>query len=767
MLLACVATPAAAAQPSTAAPVTLASSPSVGLEEIVVTARRRAENLQDTPISITAFTERGLLAMGVQNISQISAFTPNLYFSPTANISGSQSAASIFIRGVGQTDFTLTTEPGVGLYVDGVYIARSVGSVLDLVDIERVEVLRGPQGTLFGKNTIGGAISVTSRAPATTRGGRVEATYGAFNRAEGKLSLDLPLSEKVLAQFTIADLHRDGYAERRVAGDKLGGRDTFAARAAIRFLPREGLTIDVVGDYTRSRDDSAPTTILGVGNPATLGSPVLAILNGTLPPSQQYTYANYATGDPYRTNGTGPNFSDLDIFGISGTVSWQILPHAKLKSITAYRDLDSHFGRDADNSPLLFVHTDDIYKQWQFSEELQLAGTVADDRLSYVIGAYYFKEKGNNINRVALPGAFGAAIGVPGPAFTIHSGGRIDNESFAGFGQATFKLTPKLGITGGVRYTDENKAFLPDQFVEEARAAGIVFAGPGLLLDPLISSRRVSATFRQWSPRASVEYKPTKDILGYFSFSTGFKSGGFVQRIFPGRYTGTPANPMIQTAPSFGPEKVEVYEAGVKLTALDRRVRLNVAGFHTDYRDLQVTLLQGIAPSTQNGGKGSIDGFEAELTAAPADGLELSANLGYTDAGYDRLDPRVFLNPGNQLFLTNRFPNTSKVNASASAAYGFKVAPGAKLTLQGNWSYRSSYYLDAENNALLLQRAYSLFGTSLTLDLDSGLSLQLVGRNLADKRYLTGGNVDLSGLGYAEGTYAIPREWSITARYRF
>ena len=448
-------------------------------------------------------------------------------------------------------------------------------------------------------------------------------------------------------------------------------------------------------------------------------------------------------------------------------MNWELSPTAAIRSITAYRDLDSHFGRDADNSPLLFVHTDDVYKQWQFSQEVQLSGSLADKRLTYVLGAYYFKEKGNNINRVVLPGAFGAAIGVPGAAFTIHSGGRIDNESYAGFGQASFKLTPTLSITGGVRYTDEKKAFLPDQFVEEARAAGIVFAGPGLLLDPLISSQRVSATFREWSPKASIEYKPTRDILGYFSFSTGFKSGGFVQRIFPGRYTGTPANPAIQTAPSFGPEKVEVYEVGVKLTALERRLRLNVAGFHTDYSDIQVTLLQGIAPSTQNGGQGSIDGFEAELTAVPVDGLDLSANVGYTDAGYDRRDSRVFLNPGNQLSLTNRFPNTSKLNASASASYGYRIASGAKLTAQGNWSYRSSYYLDAENNALLLQRAYSLFGASLTLDLDGGLSLQLVGRNLTNKHYLTGGNVDLSGIGYAEGTYAIPREWSISARYRF
>ena len=744
-----------------------AETAATGLEDIVVTARRRSENLLDTPISITAFTERSLTQSGVQDVSQIDDFTPNLYFSPTANISGSQSAASIFIRGIGQTDFTLTTEPGVGLYVDGVYLARSVGSVLDLVDIERVEVLRGPQGTLFGRNTIGGAISVVTRAPADVLSGRVEATYGSYERIDAKASIDLPLSDKVLTKLTVATLNRDGYAERLVADDELGGRETFAARAAVRLLPSDAVTIDLVGDYTRGRDDSAPSTILGVGNPATLGSPVLAILNSTLPPAQQYTFANYATGRRYATNGTGPNFSDLDLFGFAGTIAWELSDAVTVKSITAYRNLDSEFGRDADNSPLLFVHTIDFYKQDQFSQELQVGGTAFDDRLTYVVGGYYFKEDGDNINLVALPGAFGGAIGVPGAAFTVHSGGSIDNESLAAFGQATFALTDALSITAGLRYTDETKGFTPDQFVEEARAAGIRFAGPGLLLDPLISSARVERNFKNWSPKAGVEYKLTSDVLAYFSYSTGFKSGGFVQRIFPGRYTGTPAAPTILTAPTFGPETVSVYEVGVKLAALDDRLRVTAAGFHTDYDDLQVTLLEGIAPVTQNGGQAEIDGFELEAQATPVAGLNLRGSVGYTNARYTELDPRVGLNPGNQLFLSNEFPNTSRWNASAAAAYAHPVGAGTTLTGQANWSYRSAYNLDAENNALLRQPGYSVFGASVTLELDSGFALQLTGRNLGDAKYLTGGNVDLSGLGYAEGTYVIPREWSVTGRYRF
>lgn len=739
-------------------------APSDRLEDIVVTARRTEERLQDTPISVTAVTSAAIEQRGLTNVSQVAAFAPNVQFSPTANISGSSSAASIFIRGVGQTDFTLTTEPGVGLYLDGVYIARSVGGVLDLVDIERIEVLRGPQGTLFGKNTIGGAINIVTQPPADEFGGRIEGTYGRFNRIDGKASIDVPLSDKVLTKFSIATLNRDGYARRLLAGDRLGGINTLTGRFRMLIKATDTFTIDLSLEGTRNRNDSAATTMLGVGDGTgptfftNEGTPIpasgfIAGLNAALaargvPLNQRYFDENWKTGNPYTTNGTGPNFSNDNIWGASGTLTWELSDTTTLKSISAYRDLDSHFGRDADNSPLTVVNTEDFYKQWQFSQEVQLTGKSFDDRLNWIVGAYYLKEKGNNVNRVIINDAI--AGGDSTGTFVIHSGGLVDNDSIAGFGQGTFHFTPAFSITAGLRYSDERKRFTPVQFIENAPGA-----------PPILPQVEKAVTFHKWNPKVSAEYKWTPNVLTYASFSTGFKSGGFVQRVFPPRVPPPGTDPR-DIIPSFDPETVNVYEVGLKSTLFDNRVRFNAAAFHTDYKNIQITVLDNIAPGIRNAGRGKIDGAELELEAVPTEGLNLSFGLGYTDARYTQLQPLA------EVTKQDRFPNTSKWTLNGSASYEIPIGSAVQLTLRGDWNYRSSYCLDAVNSPLICNRGVSLFGAGAILDFKgTGFSLQVNGRNLTNRHYLTGGNVDLGGLGYAEGTYAPPREWSVTARYKF
>jgi len=752
---------------STAPPPSDPAAVPAGLEEIIVTARRVAERLQDTPISVTAVTAATIEQRGFTNVSQIAAIAPNVQFSPTANISGSSSAASIFIRGVGQTDFTLTTEPGVGLYLDGVYIARSVGGVLDLVDVDRVEVLRGPQGTLFGKNTIGGAISIITTPPANTFGGQLEATYGRFDRIDLKASVDVPLSDTIRTKFSIGSFNDDGYARRLLAGDRLGGRQSLTGRFRVLITPNDRLTLDLTVEGTRNRNDSAATTMLAVGDGTgpgfrtNEGAPIppsgfVAGVNAALaargvPVSQRYFDENYRTSSPYSTNGTGPNFSDDDIWGASGTATFELSDAVSLKSITAYRDLDSHFGRDADNSPILVVNTEDFYDQWQFSEEVQLAGKSFDDRLSWILGGYYLKEKGNNVNRVELNNAI---VGMDGTGkFTIHSGGLVDNESIAGFGQGSFHFTPAFSITAGLRYSDERKAFTPVQFVEEEPFRTII--------GPILPNVKKSVHFTDWAPKVSLEYKWTPDVLTYASFSTGFKSGGFVQRVFPPRVPAPGQDPR-DVIPSFAPEEVKVYEVGIKSTFADNRIRFNAAAFHTNYSSIQITVLDNIAPGTRNAGEGRINGFEAELTAVPASGLNLSFALGYTDAKYTDLQPGV------EVTKIDRFPNTSKWTANGAISYLIPVSDAMNLTLRGDWNYRSAYCLDAVNSPLICNDSVSVFGAGAILDfVDTGFSLQVNGTNLTDRQYLSGGNVDLGGLGYAEGTYAPPTRWSITGRYKF
>jgi iron complex outermembrane receptor protein len=586
---------------------TVSSEPVQQLETIVVTARKRAENLQDTPIAITAFTNKTIEQQGLTRLSDLASLTPNLSFSPTANVSGSANAASVFIRGIGQTDFTLTTEPGVGIYLDGVYIGSSVGGVLDLVDIDHVEVLRGPQGTLFGKNTIGGAISVTTQTPGKSFGGQVEVDTGSYDRADAKFSVNLPINDKLFTKVSLATVNVDGYEKRIIAGDTLGGRNDLIGRFALRYLASDRLTFDLAASYTRDRDDSAPTTMLAVGNPAV--SAVLGIYNASVPASQQYSYENFGTGNPYTTKGTGPDFSNLDLYDVAGTFNWAITDNISLKSISAYRHFSSDFGRDSDSSPILYNSTTDNYGEAQVSQEFQLTGRSFADRLKWAAGLFYFNETGHDTNLVYIPGAFGSAIGVPpgdnlgASSFTIVSGGGSATTSYAAYGQGTYAITNALSLTFGLRYTSEDKTFSPNQYVQEARDAGISYAaGPGLLLDPLISSQTVKTTTNQTSPKVSLEYKFDRNILGYVSYSTGFKGGGFDQRIFPGRFYGTYGTPTFQlaTAPSYGPEKANVYEVGLKMTGFENRARLNLAAFHTDYDDIQVVLLSGIAPETSN-----------------------------------------------------------------------------------------------------------------------------------------------------------------------
>jgi len=716
------------------------------LEEVVVTARKRVENLQETPVAVTAFTSDTLEARGFTDISQISGSVPNLQFTSTASVSGSTSAASIFIRGVGQTDFTLTTEPGVGVFLDGVYIARSVGSVLSILDVERVEVLRGPQGTLFGKNTIGGAINVTSKSPAEDFQGKVEFTAGKYDRFDAKATVDIPISDNLLTKFSLASMNRDGYVDRLLVGDELGGKDEVVGRASLLYMPTEDLSVNVTFDGSSTRGDSAASKLLDVNlNP---GAPFLPLLNASLPPEEQYTLENYGTDSLYTTNGTGPNVNDVDVWGIAATINWSS-DAFDFKSITSYRDLDAHFGRDGDNSPLLLVHTEDFYEQEQFSQEFQINGLALNGQLDWLVGTFYFSEEGDNVNLVPFTGEFGSVFGLDLPAFTLHSGGKIDNYSVGAFAQFTYDLTENLSLTGGLRYSYEKREFLPDQYVEEIRELGLSDVIIGL--DPLLPYDWAEDTTSRWDPKVGIEYQPTPDIMLYASYSTGFKGGGFAQRVFPGR----------AETPTFDEEVVKVYEVGAKIVGYENRLRLNVAVFHTDYEDVQLTVYDGIAPRTVNGGDADVDGFEVELEAMPLHALTVGLGIGYTDAEYTDVNPNA-----TEVTVDSEFPYTPDWTVNGFFAYDLDISDFGLLTLRTDWSYRSSHFLDAING--LHEDSYELVDLSVVYEpYSANWSLVAGVRNVTESEYLTGGLDSLQEFGYAEGIYAPKAQWFATARYNF
>lgn len=713
----------------------------MSLEEIVVTARKREESLQDIPVSVSAFTANELAARQIDNISQISDSTPNLVFDSTAPISGSNSAASIFIRGVGQTDFTLVTDPGVGLYLDGVYIARSVGGVLDLVDVERVEVLRGPQGTVFGKNTIGGAINITSKRPGDELSGFAEIKTGTDNRLDVKASINLPVSDALSIRLSYADLNQDGYVKNLGGGPNLSDTNARIGRVVIDYHPDGNFSATLSADATQRREQARAQKLVRF-NPAAPGptfGPFSALGLGTFDD-------RFLAGGPFATNQGEEDFakSNLDLYGLSLVMNYDF-GDFEVKSISAYRTFDSEFGRDSDNSPFPIVATIDIMDHEQFSQELQVSGVAADNRLKWLFGVFYFEESGNNSNIVPIP------------VFDVVSGGSVDNGSWAAFGQATYDVTEKMSLTIGARYTDETKKFLPDQTVRFNEYTVPVFGGAGFVdgqrILPFVESSR---DFNNFSLMGSLNYRWTDDLMTYLSYSEGYKSGGFNQRVFPPR----------SEPGSFEPEEVSVYEFGWKWTNDANTVRFNGAGFYTDYTNVQVKVIDVIAPGTGNAAEGRIYGGEMELTALVTQDLTLQFSAGYLDTKYTAF--AADFDPAQGIDKNSRFVNSPKWSLSGSLSYVVPVSSYGDITFRGDWSYRSKVYNDAANSEFIAQDALHLFNAGATFNTsDEKWQLALQVRNITNQTYVVTGNDEFNGFGYTEVIYARPREWSLSVKRLF
>lgn len=435
------------------------------LEDIIVTAQKRSENLQETPIAITALTEQGMQKRGMSNISQLSSYTPALVFDTTSAVSGSSSAAAITIRGIGQTDYSMTTEPGVGIYIDGIYMARSIGGVMDTLDLERVEILRGPQGTLFGRNTIGGAISMISKKPSEEFSGNGELTVGNFHRLDLRVSIDMPLSDKVRTRLSFSSKNRDGFVKGLVDGREYGNENSDAVRYMVDMDLADNLTATAVFDYSRTREQNAASTLVGVtcAPPGPNGeAPSLCYLYNAFD-APVTNLPGFGLGVPFddrwvpddidTTYATGPNEGTrLDVWGSSLTLNWDLNDETTLKSITSYRETSGSFSGDFDGSPIAITGaTTSLYENQQFSQELQITGLSFDGRLKWVAGAFYLDEKGLDMLDVALVPIFGDVVN--------HQ--KISGNSKAAYAQAVYDITEQLSVTGGIRYTKDNKYFDP------------------------------------------------------------------------------------------------------------------------------------------------------------------------------------------------------------------------------------------------------------------------------------------------------------------
>jgi iron complex outermembrane receptor protein len=755
------------------------------LEEIVVTARFKEEKLQETPLAITALSGEGLEARSLTNITEVHAYSPNTIIQPLG--AGWGSTAAAFIRGIGLGDNSLSFEPGVPIYIDDVYHGRPQGALFDLLDLERVEILRGPQGTLFGKNAIGGTVRMVSRKPQGDNSGFIEGTYGSYDRMDIRGSYDVSvIPDTLFARFAVSSKNRDGYFKvldyecvngagsldpsglgsvlgpndiraKNCKVDSLGDENVASGRMSLRWIVSDALEVNFTADYSRE-DNKGPADKYTIIDPDVVPVPPSGPSFGLLPlwnlfvsdPLFGIIYdETFLTDSPYtgyHRFGPDPIFGRdvqnvrlLDHWGVSGVIEWQALPNVKVKSITSYREFENTFGRDSDGSPLPVDHTWDTSIHKQLSQEIQITGIAIDDRLDWATGMFYYDAEDSNQGWNFLFPLFFDAL-------NHHDVQNIEN--WAVFVHGTFRVTDKLSITAGVRYTDDYKK-------------ATIFRQNLMTLAPIVDNVDVVVETTQWSPKAGISYQWNDDLMTYFQWSTGFRGGGFGPR---------PQN-QFQVAP-FDVEELESYEIGAKSDWFDRRLRVNAAWFWSEYTNQQqfVQQLDEIGVfwfRTTNTGESRLWGAEVEVLASPVQGLVLEGSMGYMD--FLRNDPGA-------TGLCKRYPNgdacpsarTPEWTAAVGATYTWGLGNGSSLALRGDWLYKSKIFFSPDDPLNGFQDDHALLNARLTwTSPGEAWSVALFGTNLTDKVYYHGKLSLISILQREQGNVAAPREWGITVRRSF
>jgi iron complex outermembrane receptor protein len=723
----------------------LAQAADAADDEIIVTARRTSESLQEVPASVSAFSEQQLARIGAVDSTGLQGAVPNLNI---VQGRGSSNATNIFIRGVGQPDALQTFDPAVGFYVDDVYYSRIRGTQLEMFDIERVEVLRGPQGTLYGKNTIGGALKIVTRRPSDDPSVMLQATIGDYGQVEARGSFAGPLTENLAGSVSLFGATRDGYVTNPNTGEDYNDRNVVAGRTQLAWDPSSTVSIDWSADY--AEEDNALVMGQPVNTLNTLfGVPIL------VRPAQLPEFNFHATPTPGL-----PNSTTMTHWGTSLRASWEVAPNFTLRSISAWRELEYADYVDIDATQL---ETGDVLvdvTQQQRSQEFQ--GIYDGERIDLVGGVYYMNE---HVKSAQFAFADDLLTGPGGFTFLRTVNDALVTTSWAAFVNGSFDITDRLSVSAGVRYTEEEK--------EYDRTTSTFSNFPGLTANPAFRFV-IDETWTNTSAMASIDYQLTDNALLYARVAQGFKSGGF---------NGRSNNPGEQ-AP-YAPEEVLSYEVGLKTDWWNNRVVANFAAFYSDYQDFQArvsgltidpgTGLPSPELSVLNAGALEIQGAEAELVFRATDALSLNAQIGYLDAAYGEFDDVRFVAfGGSRAFQEPAF--SPDWTARFGGTYSWDLADGAQLDLNASARYRSRMALAVDNTLTnsaveiegLFQDEYWLYDASLVWTESSGRgSLGLYGRNLSDEVYKTDGQ-EFSSVGNIRTVYyGAPRTVSLVATYRY
>lgn len=700
-------------------------------DEIIVTARRREENLLDVPIAVSAFSGEALELRGALDLTDIGNITPNTTLETSR---GSNSTLSAFIRGIGQQDPVSGFEPGVGIYLDDVYLNRPQAAVLDIYDVERIEVLRGPQGTLYGRNTIGGAVKyVTKRLPQEFALS-ARATVGTYDQADGVVTVSAPIGEIVRVGGSVARLSRGGFGDNLTTGLENYNKDVWAARGTLELGGYGApVSVRISGDYSRDKSDprGGHRIIPGLLSGAPVLDNVFDTRGGLVDPKQ-----------------------DIEAYGLAMNISVDLSDTLTLRSISAWRKDDTLTPIDFDALPAADVDVPGGYFNEQVSQEVQLL--VDAGPFSGMVGAYYLDATADTLFDVRL---FTTLSGL-----TAFTNAAVDTETYAVFGDFTYDLSDQLSLSVGGRYTwDKRTANILRQ--NYLGGGSPFFGGAGVAFGAASTNFSGQRDFKKFTPRVSLSFKPTPDDNIYASFSQGFKGGGFDPR---GVGANAPdlngngirgENDEVAAFLSFRPESVDSYEVGYKGNAFDGGLTYALAGFYADYTDVQIPgsvacIVSGL-PSfcgvTSNAGKANFKGVELEFNARlgesvanDGDRLNLLGAVGYIDAQFDQYISNIASVPTDVAAFRD-VQNTPAWTASATLAYMTPVGAG-RLNLGTTVSYRSSTTQFEIPNPYIDQSGYALVDASLVYTApDDRWSIGLYGKNLLDKEYKTSGYSFIAG----------------------
>ncbi len=743
--------------------------PANGLEDIIVTAQKRSENLQETPLAVSALTADTIERRGITDVSSLTAAAPNLTITTTG---ASTANIALFIRGIGESETILTVDAPVGLYVDGIVLGRSSGAVFDLVDLERIEVLRGPQGTLYGRNTTGGAVNLISKRPSDNFGADFFASYGNLDAMVLKGSIDTGEwgNSGLRARLTYLHKQRSGYVDNVLAKDSQdpGAYNVDAFRVALRYDKGGPVRLNYAYDFNDRRSVANPMQ-MAVARPDILAYASASSALGGAP--LQISRDRLKS---LRLDADGPIKDRVTGHGL--TAEFDLADNLMLRSLTGYRRWVNRVVNDQDGNgglvgfvvdPILFVDGSFLplgvqpislfnltfeRGQRQWTQELNLIGKIGDN-VDFVLGGFYFREVAHESNPTFLtyilpsPTPIEAAPGVFVDSYGVNLASNFDyrfkSKSKALFGQVTARLSDRLSATGGLRYTRD------DRFLRQS--------------EPY--TRKLNRNFEKLNWAATLDYRWNDDIMTYARVATGYKAGGFNAR---------------SQNDGFAPEDLTSYEIGVKSELFDRRLRFNLTAFHADHRDVQVgQFLAGSGGSvgiTVNAGKAEYNGIEAEWTALIGERLTITGNIGYVDRKYKSF---IIRDPATDSLVdiakTARFIYSAGTTANVGAEYRFGDIGIGSLSARLDYSYRGRTYfhsttiLNPFNDVLADGKVGLLDGRVTLADIQmAGGKAQISGwaRNITNKDYLLGA-VDFGSLGFGTVGYAQPRTYGIDLRMGF